>query len=121
MANRPLVLLIRLFLELFGFFAFGYFGWQAGSGFLRFALAALLPLAAASIWGTFRVPNDPGPAPVTVPGWLRLLIEVVFFSSAAIFLFLAGQENAALILGTVFVLLYAVSYDRVVWLLNQKN
>jgi hypothetical protein len=120
MANKPFVLFIRFLMELSGLFAFGYFGWQTGSGAMRFALAAILPLAAAILWGTFRVPNDPGPAPVAVPGWLRLLLEVLFFGSAAILLYSAGLPTAAILLGGVFVMLYAVSYDRVIWLLNQK-
>ena len=120
MANKPFVLLVRFLMELFGLFAFGYYGWRTGSGAMRFVLAAVLPLAAAITWGTFRVPNDPSPAPVAVPGWLRLLIEVFFFSSAAILLYLAGLTSAAIIFATVFIGLYAISYDRVIWLLNLK-
>lgn len=121
MANKPFVLLTRFMLELFGLFAFGLFGWQLAGGFMRYLLAAALPVFAAIIWGTFRVPNDPGPAPVSVPGWLRLTIEILFFSCAAAFLFSAGSRILGSILIAVFVLLYAVSYDRVVWLLTQKQ
>ena len=121
MANKPVVLLIRFLLELFGLFAFGLFGWQSASGFMRYLLAAALPVMAAVIWGTFRVPNDPGPAPVSVPGWLRLTIEILFFSCAAVFLFLAGSRILGSILAATFVVLYAISYDRVVWLLTQKH
>lgn len=42
MADKPFVLLIRFLMELFGIFAFGYFGWQTGSGTMRFVLAAIL-------------------------------------------------------------------------------
>jgi hypothetical protein len=83
-------------------------------------IAAILPLIAAFLWGTFRVPNDPGPAPIAIPGMLRLLLEVLFFGAAAILLYLSGLPKAAIPFATVFVLLYTASYDRVIWLFNQK-
>jgi len=87
---------------------------------MRFALAILLPLIAAAVWGTFRVPNDPGHAPVVVRGWLRLIIEILFFGSAVLCLNLAGFTTLSVLFGSIFLLLYAVSYDRILWLLNHK-
>ena len=120
MANKPFILLIRFLMELSGLVAFGYFGWHAADGITRIVLMALLPLIAAILWGTFRVPNDPGPAPVSIPGWLRLLLEIFFFSSAALCLYLAELPVLAVLFGAIFLLLYAVSYDRIIWLINQK-
>ncbi len=120
MANKPFILFIRFLMEVSGLAALGYFGWQAASGALRFILAVLLPLIAAGIWGTFRVPNDPGPAPVAVPGWLRLVIEILFFGLAVFCLYAAGLHSLAVGFGVILVLLYAASYDRIIWLVNQK-
>jgi hypothetical protein len=83
--------------------------------------AILLPMFAAAIWGIFRVPNDPGPAPVAVPGWLRLILEVLFFGSAVFGLYFAGYPTWSALFGIIFLILYVVSYDRVKWLMQQKT
>ena len=120
MSNHPIVLVIRFLLESAGLYSLGVYGWQSREDILRFVPAILLPLFAATIWGVFRVPNDPGPAPVVVPGWLRLIIELLFFSSATLGLNLAGFTTLSVLFGSIFLLLYAVSYDRILWLLNHK-
>jgi len=119
MSNQPIVLAIRFLLELAGLFSMGVYGWHTREDTLRFIPAILLPLFAAAIWGVFRVPNDPGPAPVAVPGWLRLVIELLFFSSATVGLYFAGFASWSALFGILFFLLYAVSYDRVLWLIKQ--
>ena len=45
--------------------------------------------------GIFRVPNDPGDAPVPLPGWLRLLIEIILFAGAALVLSAARHPTSA--------------------------
>ncbi|NLG73357.1 MAG: YrdB family protein [Chloroflexi bacterium] len=118
MANHPLNLALRFFLELVGLFALGYWGWTQHSGLLRFLLAAGLPLAAAVLWGVFRVPNDPGQAPVAVPGVVRLLLEAAYFSAAVWALYAAGRLGWGLTLAVVVLLHYALSYDRVLRMLR---
>ena len=98
----------------------GYWGWAAQRGIWRFVLAFGLPLAAMVVWGTFRVPNDPGAAPVAVPGIIRLAIELVEFGTAVALLFAAGRPLLAVVLGMLVLLHYALSYERVVWLLTQR-
>lgn len=66
------------------------------------------------LWGVFRVPGDPGDAPVAVPGPVRLLLEAVFFATAVVLLDAAGQSNTALVFGSIVVLHYLASYDRVI-------
>lgn len=113
MANNPVNLALRFLLELVGLFALGYWGWTQHGGLYRWLLAAGLPLVAAVLWGTFRVPNDPGPAPVPVPGWVRLLLEATFFT-AAVLSFYASQKPAwAMIFGLVLVFHYLISFDRI--------
>jgi hypothetical protein len=109
---------LRFVLE-FGLYALGYWGWTQNSGVMRILLAIGLPLLAAILWGTFRVPNDPGKAPVAVPGIVRLLLEFIYFSAATWAFYAAGQERWALIFGGVVLLHYAISYDRTIRLVRQ--
>ena len=82
MASNPLNLAFRFFLELAGLFAIGYWGWHTGQGWQRWLLMLGVPLIAAALWGIFRVENDPGRAPVRVPGALRLALELAYFAFA---------------------------------------
>jgi len=119
MAHNPLNLALRFLLEIVGLVALGYWGWHQGEGFWRFVLALLLPLVAAALWGTFRVPDDPGKAPVPIPGWLRLVLEFLYFTLSAAALLSALSVASGLTFGLVVLAHYAVSYDRIVWLLKQ--
>jgi hypothetical protein len=119
MANHPVNLILRFALEIAGLIALGYWGWTQHAGLARPALAIGAPLLAAVLWGVFRVPGDPGNAPVAVPGAVRLLLEAAFFAGAAIGLVAANQERAGLVLAILVVLHYAVSYDRLAWLLQR--
>lgn len=113
-------LALRFILEMIGLFAIGLFGWQQGEGVMRFVFALAATVLAATLWGTFRVPGDPssnGQAPVPVSGFLRLVIELAFFDLAAWSLF-----TVAPIIGWIYAIAmliqYAISYDRVRWLLS---
>jgi hypothetical protein len=121
MANNPIVLLVRFLLELAGLFALGYWGWTQHTGALRVLLVILLPVLAATIWGVFRVPGHPGPAPVPVPGIIRLLIELVFFGSAIWALYASGRDTWGLMMAVVVILHYAASYDYIFELLRQRS
>ncbi len=66
---------LHFLLELCGLAALIYWGFQAAEGLMKIVLGVLLPLLAAAAWGTFKVPNDPGKAPVAVRGPVRLLLE----------------------------------------------
>jgi hypothetical protein len=121
MSQNPLNLGLRFLLELASLFAFGYWGWTQHDGALRFILVIGIPLLAAAIWGTFRVPADAsanGKAPVPIPGWLRLLIEIIFFSSAVWCLLHANAITAGWLLGGLILFHYIISYDRIGWLLK---
>jgi hypothetical protein len=121
MANHPLNLGLRFVLELIGLYALGYWGWTQHSGITRYLLAIGLPFLAAVLWGTFRVPNDPGKAPVAVPGIVRLLLEAVYFGAATWALYTAGQPRWGLIFGIVVLVHYLVSYDRVLRLVQSRS
>ena len=124
MGTHPINLALRFMLEVAGLFAIGFWGWQQGDGFVSYVLAIGLPLIAAIIWGTFNVPEDPsrsGKAPVPIPGWLRLILELAFFGFAVWCLFDVGARQLAIGLAVVVLLHYAVSYDRLSWLVRQKT
>jgi len=112
MSNHPLNLALRFILELLALAIFFLWGWQH-QGFLKYLLAFGTPILAMVIWGTFRVPNDPGKAPVAVSGRTRLLIELVFYGAAEACLFSLQQLSFAYALSIVLIIHYAVSYDRV--------
>ncbi|HVM31346.1 MAG TPA: YrdB family protein [Candidatus Limnocylindrales bacterium] len=109
---------LRFLLEIAALVAMGIWGWNAFEPPLNVLAAVGVPLAAAIIWGTFRVPDDPGRAAVPVPGPVRLAIELAFFAAAVVLLHAAGQENAALAMAGLIVLHYALGYQRVEWLLR---
>src|SRR4051794_24962957 len=83
----PWQLVIRFALEMGSLFAVGTFARAAvGPTALGWAAAVAVPTALAIVWGTFAVPGDPsrsGNAPVRVPGWLRLVIELAVFGAGA--------------------------------------
>jgi hypothetical protein len=119
MANHPINLGLRFILELTGLWALGYWGWTQHSGAARWLWALGLPLLAATVWGVFRVPNDPGPATVAVPGIVRLLLEAAFFGGAAWALYASGRGTWALAFAGIVLLHYAFSMDRVARLLGR--
>lgn len=119
MSAHPLNLALRFLLELAALAAVGVWGWQRGDGLLRFVLGLGLPIVVAAVWGTFRVPNDPGAAPVAVPGIVRLAFELLFFSFATWALFDVGAMLPGSILGLAVLIHYVTSYDRILWMLKQ--
>lgn len=122
MSQHPLNLGLRFLLEVTASVAIGYWGWHQAEGPLRYAPAILLPLTAAALWGTFRVPGDAsasGDAPVAVPGIVRLGFELALFAFAVWGLASEGLPTLALLLAVTALLHYVLSYDRILWLLQQ--
>lgn len=124
MGYHPLNLALRFALEVIALIALGAWGWTQFEGGPRIGLAIGLPLIAAGIWGTFRTPGDrssSGGAPVAVPGFLRLLIELTLFGIAAWAVSDVGRSGLALALTAIVILHYALSYDRLAWLLRSGS
>lgn len=122
MGIHPLNMTLRLFLEMGTLFAYGYWGWTQHDGIWRFIWALGLIIAAAVIWGTFAVPDDPsrsGKAPVPVPGIVRLILELVFFAAGVWAFYAAGRPIWGLTLGILTIIHYGISYDRNLWLLKR--
>lgn len=122
MGSHPLNLMLRFLLEIAAISAVGIWGWKQGTDWDRFLWAVLLPIIFMTVWGVFAVPKDPsrsGNAPVPVAGWLRLLIELGIFSSAAWALYDLGFVQTSVLFSWICLIHYLVSYDRIKWLLKQ--
>ena len=122
MGSHPINLAIRFLLELAALLAMGVWGWQQQEGWLRLVLAVGVPLIAALLWGLFAVPHDPsrsGKAPIAVPGTVRLALELAIFAFATWALYAAGAVALSWLLGLAVVIHYALSYDRIRWLIAQ--
>ena len=110
---------LHFILELCALAAMAFAGFRLGDNLaMRLLLGIALPVAAAAVWGIFRVPNDPGPATVAVDGRLRLLIEWAIFGLAAAMLYAAGYTTLALAFVAAALVDYAIMYERVLRLLQ---
>jgi hypothetical protein len=121
MGSHPVNLGLRFILELFALGAMGYWGWTQHEGLARWLWTLGLPIVAAVLWGTFAVPEDPsrsGQAPVSTPGILRLLLELAIFGGGVVALYASQRGAIGLVFGIVVLLHYALSYDRILWLLK---
>ena len=121
MAQNPLNLAIRFLMEIAALIAIGFWGFDQHDGIWRFVLGFGLPIIAAAAWGIFAVPGDrsrSGGAPVPVPGAVRLILELALFGLACWALYDADRPLLALILAAVTAFHYALSYDRIAWLLG---
>lgn len=122
MSTTPVLLAIRFLLELAALVAFGRFGMRATETPLRYVWMLVLPIVAAAVWGVFNVPGDPsrsGNAPVPVPGAVRLGLELAFFGLAACAAFRSNARPFGIGFAITTVVLYALSYDRIAWLLKR--
>ncbi|TAH40465.1 MAG: DUF2568 domain-containing protein [Bacteroidetes bacterium] len=121
MNAHPINLAVRFLLELVGMISMGMWGWRQGDGLLRFLLAFGIPVIVAAMWAIFNVADDPGrsgSAPVPVPGTIRLLLELLFFSFAIWTWYDMDYGRICLVVAVIVILHYIVSYDRIWWLIK---
>ena len=121
MGSHPINLTIRFLLELIALITTGIWGWKQSDDWIRFILAFGIPIIVAGIWGTFAVPNDPsrsGKAPITVPGIVRLAIELAIFALATWTLHDFGSTRISWIFSIIVAIHYFISYDRIMWLIK---
>lgn len=122
MGSHPINLAVRFILEIIALVSAGMWGWRLVEGWPKYLLAIGIPVLLAIIWGTFAVPDDPsrsGAAPVITPGIIRLIIELGIFAFATWAFYDLGYTSISLALGIIVVLHYALSYDRIIWLVSQ--
>ena len=95
-------LALAFFLELGVLAALGYWGFQTGQGTVaKIGLGIGAPVLAVVIWWLFGAPQ----AMWHLNGVFRLLLEVIFFGSAAVALYAAGQH----VMGVAFALLFVLN------------
>ena len=123
MSKHPINSAVRFILELASMAVFAWWGYHLSETGLRILTAILLPIGFAIVWGVFAVRDDPsrsGKTVVQTPGIIRLILELALFGAAALMLLDLGYSKWAIIFGSVLVLHYIFSYDRIAWLLKQK-
>ena len=114
-------LALRFGLELAAIAGLAVAAWRLADGPVRWIAVVVVPAAAAVVWTTFNVPDDPsrsGEAPVVVPGSIRLAIELAVLAGGAAAVGLVGRRELGLALGALVIFHYAVSLPRINWLLQ---
>ncbi len=117
-------LALRFGLELAALVGLAMGAWAASAGWVGWVAVVLVPLTAAAIWGVFNVVGDPsrsGEAPVQVPGWVRLGIELLILGGGAGGFYLSERPTIAVGFGALVVLHYALSASRIQWLLAREE
>jgi hypothetical protein len=94
-------LALVFFLELAVLVALGYWGFSVGQGVLaKFGIGLGLPVVAIIVWGLLGAPKSQW----QLQGIWYAILQVIFFGSAAVALYAAGQRT----LGVVFALVCVV-------------
>lgn len=115
-------LALRFGIEVAALVGIARLGWVLTTGPLRWVAMIGLSVAAATIWGTLNVPDDPsrsGAAPVEVSGSVRLAVELFVLGGGCVAFALVGHIGVALVLAFLIIVHYVSSRRRIVWLLNQ--
>jgi hypothetical protein len=90
-----ILLTLRFVLELALLVAFAVGGWNlTDPAWAQVALAALMPVAAASVWGLLLSPKARFTAPLPV----RIVIELALFGAASTLLWVAGLPAVGVVL-----------------------
>jgi hypothetical protein len=90
---------VRFLLEVAALAALSVFGWRAAEPFLlRLALAAVLPVAAAAVWGTYVAPR----ATRRLPDPARFGVELLVFGPAVAALVATGLPLLGALLGVAY-------------------
>lgn len=120
MNTNPVNLAVRFLLEIAMLIILAIWGWRISGTWTHYIWVIAFPSAAAALWGIFRIQNDPKPAPVEVPGIIRLLLELGLFTLAAWALYDLGYSQLSWVMAIIVTIHYIVSYDRTwVMLKNQ--
>jgi hypothetical protein len=119
---HPLNLALRFFLEVAALGGFGVLAWRSSEGGWRYLTVIAVLALLMTLWGVFAVPGDPsrsGNAPVPVSGSVRLVLELAVLLGGAGAFYWAGHNLAAFALAALVLIHYALSGERIAWLLQQ--
>lgn len=111
---HPVNAIGRFVLELVALYGIGRGVWEVSENVIAVLVVAAL---AAFVWGRFRVPDDPGPAPVAVPGVVRLTIEAAILIGGGVGL-AAGHNRLAIVYFFALVSHYATTRRRLAHVLS---
>jgi len=115
-------LALRFGLEVAAFVGLGAAAWDQTTGATRWFAVIAVPLGAMAAWGIFNVLNDPsrsGEAPVEVPGWVRLTIELLILGTGTIALGIVWGLGLSVGVAVLLALHYGASASRIRWLLTE--
>jgi hypothetical protein len=121
MAYHPINLGLRFALEIIALGALGWWGRSTAPNATGWLLACLIPLAAATLWGVFRFPDESGRSgkvPVPVPGWARLVLEFAYFSLATWAFRAVGAVGWSFVFAVAVFLHYITSWNRLTLMLR---
>jgi hypothetical protein len=100
-------LALAFFMELGVLVALGYWGFHTGAGIItRIILGIGIPVIAIVVWGILGAPNSAW----QLQGLWFLALSVVWFGSAALGLFVAGQRKLGIAFALFFVINQALVY-----------
>jgi Protein of unknown function (DUF2568) len=100
-------LALAFFLELAVLAALGYWGFHTGPNiFMKIGFGIGLPVIAIVIWALWGAPRSA----TRLRGFWFLLLQIIFFGSAAIALYTAQQHTLGIVFALVFVLNCTLGY-----------
>ena len=114
----------RFLIEVAALASWGGAGWQLAAGWSRAVWMIALPLAAAVLWGTFRVAGDRSAGSdgaVAVPGRMRLLVEIVVLFGAAAAIGVAWRPWSGIALAGLVAIHFGATARRVRWLVTRRD
>jgi len=85
-------LVLRFLIEVTALAIFAYWGWKAGSGAMRWAIALGAVAAAVVVWALF-VSEEPT---IAIPRSLQFVIELAVWAAAGTALYAAGHARLAI-------------------------
>lgn len=109
---------LAFLLEVVALTSYGLWAWRTVSGPLRLPVTVGLPVGVATVWGVFATAGAQasGRTVVETPGPVRLLLELAVLGGAVPALYGAGARRPALVVAVMFLVLLAVTRDRLEWL-----
>ena len=101
------IISIFFLLEIAMLVSFMYWGFHLDASlFVKILFGVGAPILVAVIWGTFIAPK--ASIPVSVP--IRILLQIILFSSAAMALYFSEKGTLAIIFGTVVLIEMILMY-----------
>jgi hypothetical protein len=121
---QPWNFYLRLGVELLALGGIWAGTFATSTSWFRWLLAVGGPVAAATIWDIFNVPDDPFRSArprIPVPGYVRLFIEFAVLSMGLWGWWRSERVDYTIIFSLALVVHYAASRSRLQWLATQRR